>query len=248
MSEREVTRHTFPSPFAVGHSGGAPAWAVSTAARVRALAFGPRPSPEPAPAAVPDLDPCPQTSRGVASTVDVDEPTPAADSTAIVAPELGRTGASAVGAVTPPTTEGPHRALREAAAALERARGEVLSVVTDEILALAVDIASVLVEDELSHRPELHRTLVRAALDGLEPGPGLRVRATRATYESLLEAFGQASIDAGRGRVAVELDASLEGVGAIVDVRGASIDARVEPRLRALRVALEHAQRTRHAA
>lgn len=232
---------------AAARADGAPGWASAASAGVRVVELG---RPRAAAAAVPL--PTPVGPDLASNAAVVEEPRLVADpapSTLAPAPVDEAPPVRNVPSIAPPTRDaGVERELREAALALVRARPDVLASVESELLALAVDIATVLVEDELSRRPELHRALVRAALDGLEPGGGVRVRATRATYDALLEAFDQASVDAGRGRVSVELDASLEGAGAIVDVQGASIDGRAAPRLEALRGALEHALRSRQAA
>jgi vacuolar-type H+-ATPase subunit E/Vma4 len=140
------------------------------------------------------------------------------------------------------------RALKEAAEALLRARAQVLSDVESELLELAVDMATVLVEDELASRPELHRALVRAAVGTIEPGAQLKVRASRATYEALLEAFDSSVVETGRGRVQVELDDTLDGLGAVVSAGGATVDGRVHRRLETLRRALIDARRSRDAA
>lgn len=139
-------------------------------------------------------------------------------------------------------------ALREAAAALTRARETVLANVEAELLELAVDIATVLIEDELATRPALHRTLVRAALAAVEPGDGVKVRASRATYEALLEAFDSATVDHGARRVQVELDDTVEGLGAVVQAGGGRVDGRVHIRIEALRRVLLDARRSRDAA
>lgn len=224
MSEA-ARSHSFPDASGSGVRPVLPAWAMRATPEVRAHALGaraappPPPAPEPAPVVVAEPPPPP--------VVEVAPPVPS---------------------LPPPPDPATERALREAAQALTRARADVLSGVEGEVLTLAVDIATVLLEDELETRPELHRALVRAALRHVEPSAGVRVRASRVTYDALLQAFDEAAVDAGRGRVAVELDPSLDGAGVVVDVDGASIDGRVEPRLEMLRAALDEARRARRAA
>lgn len=150
--------------------------------------------------------------------------------------------------LTHPEIEAKKAALQDAAGALLRARANVLADVENELLELAVDIATVLVEDELSSRPELHRTLVRAALAAVEPSEALKVRASRATYEALLEAFDSATVEHGARRVQVELDDTVEGLGAVVQSGGARVDGRVQNRIDTLRRALVDARRTRDVA
>lgn len=234
MSEPAVTRYAFPTRDAAPAPNGVPAWAAPPRSEVRTIALGRAAAPAAAIALPPPV-------VEVAPSIAQSDPPPVVAAPTPTAPPRAAT--------VPPEVERPsERALVEAARALERARPEILATIEGELLELAVDIATVLVEDELSRRPELHRALVRAALDGIDPGPGVRVRASRATYEALLEAFDRAAVDAGRGRVNVELDASLDGHGAVVDVEGASIDGRIGPRLAALRTAFEQALRTRKAA
>jgi hypothetical protein len=258
-------RHAEACPFAFPSRGGAApavvAWAAPAGDEVRTVAFRRKgeeraahaaapAAPEPAREAAPKQATPPPPPAEV-----VHEPPipPAADvpwldlPAASVAP--GAAGLPPVGPLLPSVTlEEERAALSEAASALVRARTGVLSEVESELLELAVDIATVLIEDELASRPELHRSLVRAALAAVEPGEGVKVRASRATYEALLEAFDSATVEHGAHRVQVELDDTVEGLGAVVQSGGARVDGRVGTRIEALKRALIDARRSRDAA
>lgn len=207
------------------------AWARPSAPEVRPFTFG-LAAPEPVPAFVPEPEPVPEPISMPAPAPVVAAPPPS---------------------LPPPPAEPAYPpdeliALAKAASALMKARREILSDVEGELLQLAVDIATVLVEDEIANRPDLHRSLVRSALSSVDPDTDVRVRASRATYEGLLEAFDSATVDSGRGRVQVELDDTLEGLGVVVQAGGATIDGRVHRRLETLRRALVDARRSRDAA
>lgn len=113
----------------------------------------------------------------------------------------------------------------------------------ESMLRLSVEIARALIDDELSARPELHRSLVRAAIAAIGDDGPVRVRASRNAYEAILDHFGTAKLDVEGARVDISLDAALDGLGVVVDRGEARVDGRVEARLEEVRRALVEARR-----
>jgi len=257
---RDVRPFAFPSREDAPRTESAIPWAVQPGESVRSVRFRPRgegpvrAETEPPPPPPPPIEP---PAEAAATPPPVEEEV-AAEPRAESVPWLDLPPASSrphpamppeLGPLLPdPELEAKKVALGEAASALLRARANVLADVESELLELAVDIATVLVEDELASRPELHRALVRAALAAVEPSEGMKIRASRATYEALLEAFDSATVEHGARRVQVELDDTVEGLGAVVQASGARVDGRVHSRIETLKRALIDARRSRDVA
>jgi hypothetical protein len=134
-------------------------------------------------------------------------------------------------------------ALADAIAELVRARRALLAEAEQSLLELAVCIAEALVERELRDDPELHRTLVRAALAPLEDQRPTAVRASRDAFGAIVDAFGAPAVDVDGVVVSILLDPSLDGMGVVVDGAGMRVDGRVGERLRAVARALEDERR-----
>jgi hypothetical protein len=134
-------------------------------------------------------------------------------------------------------------AFASAVAELTRARAAALAEAERALLELSVHIAEALVERELRDDPTLHRALVRAALAPLEDQRPTAVRASRDAFGAIVDAFGTPAVDVDGVVVPVVLDASLDGLGVVVDGPAMRVDGRVSERLRAVARALEDERR-----
>lgn len=133
--------------------------------------------------------------------------------------------------------------LVEAITDLALARERAVAELEPEVLDLAVFIASAVLEEELTVRPELHMRLVRSALAALSPGGTARIRASRASYQALVDHYGSPRVDVDGVRLDVTLDAALEGYGVMVEREAERVDGRIGPRLERVRKALADARR-----
>lgn len=137
-------------------------------------------------------------------------------------------------------------AVGAAAGAFVTARDEVLRQSQDAVLEVAVTLAETLVEGALEHDPALHGALARRALETLAaPANEARLRASRDTYATLVDVFGEPNVPWGPDRVPVVLDTSLEGTGCVAETDDAQSDGRVESVIAAARRALRE-ERRRH--
>lgn len=127
--------------------------------------------------------------------------------------------------------------------ALTAARAELLAVAEGELVELSVEIARSLLGAEIEARPELHRTLVRAALDVLRGESVPRVRLSPEAFDAILGATGSRVLEAHGQRVELEADPELRGAGAVIEGGSSSVDARLETRLERVRDALLVARR-----
>lgn len=109
----------------------------------------------------------------------------------------------------------------------------------DDSVKLALSIAEIVIEDELRARPELHSKLVRAAMATLDDAGAAKVRASRESYEAILETFGGPRVDAGNVKVEVSLDESLEGLGVVIEHGDTKVDGRIATRLESIARALQ---------
>jgi hypothetical protein len=141
--------------------------------------------------------------------------------------------------------EGGMNAFAEAVTELAIARASVLASVESDLLDLSLQIASAIVETEVEHNPELHSTLVRAALRTLGDFSRVRIRTSREAFGALVEHMGSANFE--MNGIAVELiaDASIPGLGCIIDEEQVRVDATVAERLRSVRIAFEDERRRR---
>ncbi len=166
------------------------------------------------------------------------------------APELPATPAPRLASIPPPRRAsippappaGPPPALTDALQALASAREEALARTTDEMLSLAVDLARVLVDAELESRPELHHTLVRAALDVLGEGTSPRIRVAPDAFDAMVASLGGRTFEWHGRRLELEVDHSLTGPGAVLELGDGRVDAMLDSRLASVRAALVRAQ------
>lgn len=187
-----------------------------------AMPAAPRVS-EPAPIAPPSIAPVPASMPPVASVPSVPAPAPSVPPRSI-----------------PPT---PSFALLGAIEGLEAARDEVMAAAGDEIVAIAIEVARALLDGELEARPELHRHLVRTALEVLGPGAAPRVRVSQEAFDSMITGLGGRSFEEAGTRLELEIDPSLSGAGVVLEAGAASVDGRLETRLAAVRTMLTRARR-----
>jgi hypothetical protein len=167
-------------------------------------------------------------------------PPPAAPS---VPPSMSSPSAppsSLAGKSIPPA---PSFALLAAIEGLEAAREELLSSAGDEIVAIAIEVARTLLDAELESRPELHRQLVRTALEVLGPGAAPRVRVSQEAFDSMIAGLGGRSFEEAATRLELEIDPTLSGAGVVLEAGAASVDGRLDTRLSAVRTALTRARR-----
>lgn len=131
------------------------------------------------------------------------------------------------------------RAFARATLELASLRARTLLGIESELLALAVGIASAILEREIEADPELHGTLARAAIAALGDVSSARLRASREAYRAISEAYGEAALDVDGVRVQVVLDHSLQGLGVVAEAGASRVDGRIGERLGAVRRALE---------
>ncbi len=211
--------------------------AAATEERARRIAVAP---PAPPVGAPPSIEP----------------PAPRVSSVPPAAPEAPRADAAlARPGSAPPRVEStpapqrdPHaeafaRAVVEHATAGRRA----LAAVEAQLLELAVQLAEVLVEREITREPELLGTLARSALASLEGIEPTSVRASRASYSAIVDTFGDPHIEFEGVPVRVVLDTKLEGVGVVVEGPDSRVDGRVGERLRSALRAMQDERRRREA-
>ncbi len=156
-------------------------------------------------------------------------------------------GAFAVAPPAPPPGPDPElvaarAAFAEAAVALAAARPEFVAAQEPIVAQLALEIAEAILEDEVRERPELHRALARAALETIDLSVPARLRASRESYDAIVECFGGPRIEVAGRRVEVVLDAGLEGLGCIVDAGESRVDGRIRERIEAVRQAFAAAR------
>lgn len=144
--------------------------------------------------------------------------------------------------IPPAAPAGPPPALLEALQALTSARDEAFARTTDEMISLAVDLARVLVDAELESRPELHHTLVRAALDVLGEGASPRIRVAPDAFDAMVASLGGRTFEWHGRRLELEVDHSLTGPGAVLELGDGRVDAMLDSRLASVRAALVRAQ------
>jgi hypothetical protein len=134
-------------------------------------------------------------------------------------------------------------ALGTATEALGVARAEIIAHAEGELVELAVEIARAILGSELEARPELHRSLVRAALEVLGTEATPRVRLSPEAFDAILTSTGSRAIDAQGQRIELEPDPTLRGAGAVLEAGSASVDGMLDTRLERVRAALLAARR-----
>jgi flagellar biosynthesis/type III secretory pathway protein FliH len=152
----------------------------------------------------------------------------------------------------PPANDAAHERLEDrvqafAAAAIELAiaRAAALASVEGQLLDLAIEIASALIEHEVERDPLLHSTLAHAALRTLGDCARATLRTSPDAFFAISESMGGERVDVGGVRVEIVSDASIPGLGCIVDAEHVRVDATVVERLRAVRIAFEDDRRRR---
>jgi vacuolar-type H+-ATPase subunit E/Vma4 len=150
----------------------------------------------------------------------------------------------------PPANDAGHATLIERAdafanAALELAiaRAATLAVLEGQLLDLAVEIASAIIEHEVESTPELHAALARAALGSLGDSTHVTLRTSPDGFATICASLGGEEIDVRGVRVQVVADPSIPGLGCVVDGDSVRVDATVSERLRAVRRAFEDERR-----
>jgi len=121
-------------------------------------------------------------------------------------------------------------ALLDIATLRARALREAEQGLTD----LAIRIAQAILERELKHDPSLHLRLVRSTLAAFGDAHRSKLRASPRTYDAIIEVQGSAVIDVEGVEVTIIRDASLDGLGCVVEGEVNLVDGRVEERLAAV--------------
>jgi flagellar biosynthesis/type III secretory pathway protein FliH len=134
-------------------------------------------------------------------------------------------------------------AFTNAALELAIARTATLSVLEGQLLDLSIEIAESLIEREIEHHPELHSTLVRAALASLGDADRVTLRTSPDAFEAICQQLGGPETTVNGVHVTVHADDTIPGLGCIVDGESVRIDATVAERLRAVRRAFEDERR-----
>jgi hypothetical protein len=152
----------------------------------------------------------------------------------------------------PPANDAAHERLEDrvkafAAAAIELAiaRAAALASVEGQLLDLAIEIASALIEHEVEVDPVLHSALAHAALRTLGDCARATLRTSPDAFFAIRESMGGERVDVDGVRVEIVSDASIPGLGCIVDAEHVRVDATVVERLRAVRIAFEDDRRRR---
>jgi len=149
--------------------------------------------------------------------------------------------------VAPPARDLHAEAFARAVAEHVTARSRALVAVEEQLLELAVQLAEVLVEHEITRDPQIHAVLVRAALAAIEGTQPSVVRASRAAHAAIVETFGEPNVEVDGTAVAIVLDARLVGLGVVVESQDSRVDGRVAERLRSALRAMQDERRSREA-
>jgi Flagellar assembly protein FliH len=138
-------------------------------------------------------------------------------------------------------------AFAQGALELASLRARILSSVESELLSLAVHIAQVIMEREVTHDPSLHQNLARTAVLALGDTQAARLRVSRTAYRAITELYGEAAIDVEGVRVEVSMDATLDALSVIAEGGPSRVDARMDERLTAVLRAVQAEHRRRNA-
>jgi len=132
-----------------------------------------------------------------------------------------------------------------AAAAVELAiaRASTLANLEGQLLDLAIDIASAIIEREVELDSGLHGVLARAALRTLGDCTRATLRTSPEAFSAVTEYIGGERLEIDGVRIEVIADGSIPGLGCIVDAEHVRIDASVTERLRAVRIAFDDERR-----
>ena len=215
-------------------------------------------SPEPQPPSVPPPPsiPAPPPPPAAAPAAQVMEPEPALieieERVLSQLPPPPKLGSLIPGArsAPPPAHDGGYALMHEhaeafanAAVELAIARTATINLLEGQLLDLAIEIASSLIEREVEREPKLHATLARAALSSLGDASGATLRTSPEAYETICQTLGGAEANVRGVHLQVIADATIPGLGCVVDGDNMRIDATVSERLRAVRRAFEEERR-----
>lgn len=134
-------------------------------------------------------------------------------------------------------------AFTNAALELGIARAATLAELEGQLLDLSIEIASALIEREIEADPALHSTLARAALASLGDAERVTLSTSRDGYDAICQTLGGPEATVNGVHVTVHADASIPGLGCVVDGEHVRVDATVAERLRAVRRAFEDERR-----
>jgi len=137
-------------------------------------------------------------------------------------------------------------AFATAAVELAIARASTLASLEGQLLDLAIDIASAIIDREVELDSELHGVLARAALRTLGDCTRATLRTSPEAFVAVTEYIGGERQEINGVRIEVIADGSIPGLGCIVDAEHVRVDASVKERLRAVRVAFEDDRRRKH--
>jgi hypothetical protein len=150
----------------------------------------------------------------------------------------------------PPANDTSHGSFKEqaeayanAAVELAIARAATIAVLEGQLLDLAIEIASAIIERAVESAPELHTALARAALGSLGDSSHVTLRSSPDGFATICAALGGEEINVRGVRVHIISDISIPGLGCIVDGDSVRVDATVSERLRAVRRAFEEERR-----
>ncbi|HKP62506.1 MAG TPA: FliH/SctL family protein [Polyangiales bacterium] len=135
------------------------------------------------------------------------------------------------------------QAFASAAIELAIARAANLAVLEGQLLDLAIEVAEALIEKEVEADPSLHSALARAALASIGDASHVTLRTSPDGFSAIVAALGGEDVEVRGVRVQVISDASIPGLGCVVDGEAVRVDATVAERLRAVRRAFEEERR-----
>jgi hypothetical protein len=134
-------------------------------------------------------------------------------------------------------------AFANAAVELAIARAATVSLLEGQLLDLSIEIATALIEREVEREPQLHAALARAALSSLGDSQRVTLRTSPEAFDTICQTVGGAEVTVRGVHLTVIPDATIPGLGCVVDGDNIRIDATVSERLRAVRRAFEEERR-----
>jgi len=102
----------------------------------------------------------------------------------------------------------------------------------EQLIALAVSIASAIVEHEIAIDPDVHGRLAQAALACMGPADKATLRASKDAFDALVAAHGGPHAEIEGVRVQFVCDPTLKAFGCIVENSDSRVDALVTTRLK----------------
>jgi hypothetical protein len=137
------------------------------------------------------------------------------------------------------------RAFVDAAIDLASARAKVLILVEAQLLDLSIEIASAILDREISADPDLHLAMAREAIRSLGDPATAVLRASTVAVNAIRDVHPDATVEVDGVRVEIRTDPTIEGLGCIVENDLMRVDARIGERLRSVRRAMEDERRRR---